>query len=236
MLRPVLVAIILLSSMFPALAAAPPEVRSATADRTLSLARAPQHPARTLTVPAETEAAIQLLSGIHSRVSHVGDPVTAEVLNPIYVDGQIALPAGTVIDGRITRIRPAGRMRRPAEMALRFEHVTLPDGQNQPLSALLAALDAPARARTRLDSEGILKGTRTLSWKHLAGGMAGLGVLGAIEVPLASAAVVGVTLPLGGGAVVGYSLLFPKGNDVHVPPDTPMRIRLRKSLTVRVAW
>jgi hypothetical protein len=236
MLRPVAIALILFASALPAPAAATPEVRSAASDRTLSLARAPQHPERTLTVPAETEAAIQLLSGIHSRVSHVGDPVMAEVLNPIYVDGQIALPAGTLIDGRITRIRPAGRMRRPAEMALRFEHVTLPDGQNQPLSALLAALDAPARARTRLDSEGILKGTRTLPWKHFAGGMAGLGVLGAIEVPLASAAIVGVTLPLGGGAVVGYSLLFPKGNDVHVPPDTPMRIRLRKSLTVRVAW
>ena len=236
MLRPVAIALILLSSALPALAAAPPEVRSAASDRTLSLARAPQHPERTLTVPAETEAAIQLLPGIHSRVSHVGDPVTAEVLDPIYVDGQIALPAGTLIDGRITRIRPAGRMRRPAEMALRFEHVTLPDGQNQPLSALLAELDAPARARTRLDSEGILKGTRTLPWKYLAGGMVGLGVLGAIEAPLASAAVVGVTLPLGGGAVVGYSLLFPKGNDVHVPPDTPMRIRLRTPLTVRVAW
>ena len=66
--------------------------------------------------------------------------------------------------------------------------------------------------------------------------MASLGVLGAIEAPLASAAVVGASLPLGGGAVVGYSLLFPKGNDVHVPPDTPMRIRLRTPLTVRVAW
>jgi len=236
MLRPAAIAVILLSSALAAPAGPPPDVPSALSDRTLSLARAPQHPERTLTVPAETEAAIQLLSGIHSRVSHVGDPVTAQVLNPVYVDGQIALPAGTLIDGRITRIRPAGRMRRPAEMTLRFEQITLPDGQNQPLSALLAVLDAPARARTRLDSEGILKGTRTVPWKHVAGGLAGLGVLGAIEAPLASAAVVGVTLPLGGGAVVGYSLLFPKGNDVHVPPDTPMRIRLRKPLTVRVAW
>jgi hypothetical protein len=236
MLRPVLVAIILLSSTFPGLAAAPPEVRSAAAKRTLSLALAPQHSARTLTVPAQTEAAIQLLSGIHSRVSHVGDPVTAQVLEPVYVDGEIALPAGTLVGGHIARIRPAGRMRRPAEMALRFEQITLPDGQNQPLSALLAALDAPPRARTRLDSEGILKGIRTVSWKHIAGGLAGLGALGGIEASLAGATAVGVTLPLGGGAVVGYSLLFPRGNDVHVPPDTPMRIRLRTPLTVRVAW
>jgi hypothetical protein len=236
MLRSLLVAVILLSGLFSALAAPPPEVRSAAPGRTLPLALAPQHSVRTLTVPAETETAIQLLSGIHSRVSHVGDPVTAQVLEPVYVDGQVALPAGSVVGGHITRIRPAGRLRRPAELALRFENVTLPDGQNQPLSALLAALDAPPRARTRLDSEGILKGTRTVFWKQIAGGFAGLGALGAIEAPLAGAAAVGVTLPLGGGAVLGYSLLFPKGNDVHVPPDTPMRIRLRTPLTVRVAW
>lgn len=190
----------------------------------------------TVVVPAETEARIQLLSGIHSRVSHVGDPFAAQLVNPISVGGQIVLPAGSLIGGRITSIRPAGRMRRAAELGLRFELVTLPDGQNQPISALLTNLEAMPRTHTAVDSEGILKGTGVGTWKRLSGGFLGLGAISAIGTKIAGAAALGITVPVGAGAVLGYSFLVPKGNDVHVPPETQMRIRLRQPLTLRVDW
>jgi hypothetical protein len=190
----------------------------------------------TVVVPAQTEAEIQLLSGIHSKVSHVGDPFAAQLVHPVTVDGQIVLPAGSLIGGRITYIRPAGRLRRPAELGLRFERVTLPDGQNQPISALLLNLDAMPRTHTQVDSEGLLKGSGAGTWKRLAGGLLGLGAFSAIQAQVAGTAALGITLPIGGGAVLGYSFLIPKGNEVHVPPDTQMRIRLRNPLIVRVAW
>ncbi|MBI4165040.1 MAG: hypothetical protein HY508_04830 [Acidobacteria bacterium] len=196
-----------------------------------------QHdPAQTLVVvPAETEADIQLLSGIHSGVNHVGDRFAAQLLHPISVGGQVVLPAGSLIGGRITYIRPAGRLRRPAELGLRFELVTLPDGNDQPISALLTSLDAMHRTHTSVDSEGILKGTSTGTWKRLTGGLLGLGVFSAIETQIAGTAALGMSLPVG-GAVLGYSFLVPKGNEVHVPPDTQMHIRLRHPLTFRVDW
>jgi hypothetical protein len=203
-----------------------------------SLPATPPPPAdpATVVVPAETEAEIQLLSGIHSRVSHEGDPIAAKLVDPVRVNGQVVLPVGSVIGGRITYIRPAGRLRRPAELGLRFERVTLPDGQNQPLSAMLLELDEVPHMNTHVDNEGTLKGTSAGTWKRLAGGLLGLGAFSAIQTQVAGAAALGITLPIGGGAVLGYSCLIPKGNDVHVPPDTQMRIRLRTPLTVRVAW
>ncbi|MBZ5542237.1 MAG: hypothetical protein LAO07_00980 [Acidobacteriia bacterium] len=189
-----------------------------------------------LTVPAQTEAAIQLLSGIHSQVSHVGDLVTAELLQAVYVNGRVALPTGSVIGGRITRIRPAGRMRRPAEMVLRFDSITLPDGQEEPCSAGLSGLDSPLPKTVELDSEGQLRGSRGFSWKRLAGGFFGLGTFAFAEAQLASAAALGASLPIGGAAVLGYTFLIPRGNEVHVPPDTRFRIRLHQPVTVRVAW
>lgn len=195
------------------------------------------HPgAATVIVPAETEAEIQLLSGIHSRVNHVGDPFAAQLVEPITVGGQVVIPAGSVIDGRITYIRPAGRLRRSAELGLRFEVVTLPDGQNQPISALLMNLEALPRTHTAVHSEGILKGTGAGTWKRLTGGLLGLGVFSGIHAQIAGATALGISLPVGGGVVMGYSFLVPKGNDVHVPPETQMRIRLRQPLTLRVAW
>ncbi len=190
----------------------------------------------TFTVPAETEARIQLLSGIHSRVSHVGDPFVAQLLSPITVDGQVVLPAGSVIGGRISFIRPAGRMRRAAELGLRFELVTLPDGKDAPISALLTNLQAKPNTHTSIDSEGILRGTGRSAWKHMTLGFLGVGAASAIGTQIAGTAALGLTLPLGTGAVLGYSLLVPKGHDVHVPPDTQMSIRLRNPLTVRVDW
>jgi hypothetical protein len=189
-----------------------------------------------LIVPAQTEAAVQLLSGIHTQVSHVGDAILAQLLQPVYVKGRVALPRGSLLDGRITRIRPAGHLRRPAELSLRFERITLPDGQDQPIAAVLTALDAPAPPSVRLDSEGQLKGTKAISWKGLAGGLVGLGALAGVQTQLAGAAAFGATLPLGAGAVLGYAFFWPRGSDVHLPPDTRVHIRLHHSLTVRLAW
>ncbi len=190
----------------------------------------------TVTIPAQTEAAVQLLSGLHTQVSHVGDPITARLLQPVFIDGRVALPSGSLIEGRITRIRNAGRMRRPAELALRFERITLPDGQYQPILAGLSALDNPSSLSARVDSEGFLKGAKSFSWKGIAGGLIGVGALATLHSQLAGAAALGTTLPLGGGAMLGYTFLWPRGNDVHLPPETHLRIRLHLPLTVRVAW
>jgi hypothetical protein len=194
------------------------------------------HPPEIVTVPAETEAKIQLLSGIHSGVSHEGDPFTAQLVSPISIDGQVVLPAGSLIGGRITYIRREGRLRRAAEIGLRFELVTLPDGKDQPISALLTGLDAKPRTNTEVDAEGILKGTNAGTWKRLTGGLLGLGVFSAIQAQVASTAAMAATLPITGGAVLGLTFLVPKGNEVHVPPDSQMRIRLRQPLTLRVDW
>ena len=193
-------------------------------------------PEKVLIVPAQTEAAVQLLSGVHSQVSHVGDPIRAQLLQPVYVNGRVALPRGSLLDGCITRIRPAGRLRRPAELSLRFERITLPDGQDRPIAAILTALDAPAPLSVRLDSEGQLRGAKPISWKRLAAGLLGLGTLAGLEMQVAGTAALGATLPLGGGAVLSYAFFWPRGSDVHLPPDTCFRIRFHHALTVRVAW
>ncbi len=190
-----------------------------------------------LTIPAQTEVAAQLLSGIHSRVSHVDDPVKAELLQPVYVNGRMALPPGTFLDGRIVRIRPARRLHRPAELALRFEEITLPDGQAESITGVLASLDRSPSLKTRLDSEGYLEGAPARSWKALIGGVitAG-GTFAAIKAAVAGSAALAYVAPATGTALLGYAFLWPRGNEVHVPPETRCRIRLSYPLTVRVPW
>jgi len=189
----------------------------------------------TLTVPAETEAAVCILSAIHTGVNHVDDPVVAQLLGPVLVDGKVALPAGTLVDGRITRLRPAGRLHRSAEVALRFERVELPDGDVEPIRAELAVLDDSSHLGTRVDSEGYLKGGSAMSRRRIAPVLAGLSVLGTAKL-VAGATSLWVALPAGAAGWLGYEYLWRRGSEVHVPPRTSGRIRLDYPLTVRVLW
>ncbi len=189
----------------------------------------------TVTVPAETQVSIEMLSGIHTHISHPNDLVTALLLQPVYVNGRVALPSGSILDGRITMIRNSGHMHHPAELGLRFDTIVLPDGQAEPMAGVLAQLDEPGGLDTHLDAEGHLTGGRALSWKTFMGG-AGLGGFGAIKAVATGAATASLGLSLAGVAAMGYEILWPKGHEVNVPPETRCRIRLNYPLTVRVSW
>jgi len=188
-----------------------------------------------VTVPAETEVSIQMLSGIHTQVNHPNDLVTARLLKSVYVDGRVALPSGSILDGRITMIRKSGHVHRPAELRLRFDEIVLPDGQAHPMAGVLAMLDTPKKLDLHLDAEGHVTGGRARSWKTLIAG-AGVGGVGAIKVVATGAAAASVGLSVAGAAAVGYELLWPKGHEVNLPPETQCRVRLNYPLTVRVSW
>lgn len=187
---------------------------------------------RTLTIPAETRATVLLLSGIHTSFNRVDDPVKARLLQPVVVDGKVALPSGTLLDGRVTRVRTAGRVNRAAELALRFNQVTLPDGDVEPIAAVLAV----APPHTRLDREGYLKGSRSVSWEGVAGGISAIGAFAVAKVAFASSATFWPILPAAGTALLGYEFLWHRGSDVHLPPQTACQIRLDYPLTVRILW
>ena len=183
-----------------------------------------------LTVPAETEASIVLLSGIHTKISQVRDPVEGQLLSPVYVDGQLALPQGTLLYGRVTNVRAAGRLHRPAEIGFRFDEVSLPDGETEPVTARLAALENPGMMR--VDREGDLKGGRQFSWHFMTGALIGAGGLAVIP-KVAGATAAASAGSLAAAGIVGCLVLIPHGPEVHLPPDTHCRVRFDYSFTVR---
>lgn len=194
----------------------------------------PQRSITVVTVPADTEAAIEMLSGLHSRISHVDDPIAARLTRPVYVDGRLALPDGTLLEGHVARVSAAGRMHHGAEMTLRFDEISLPDGQTAPISAIISSVNKGALVGVRVDDEGNLKGSRGFSFKRIVGGVAGVGSFTTIRAAVAGAATIAYSLPASGAAFVGYELLIPHGEEIHVPPETQFRIRLNNPVTVQV--
>ncbi len=184
------------------------------------------------TVPARTEVRAQLLSGMQTQFNRVNDPVEAQVLQPVYVHGRIVLPVGTLFDGRITTVRQAGTLHRPGELALRFDQLTLPDGQQLPISAFISKLENQRQLNVRLDSEGYIKGRRHFSWHDAVAGLAaacGFGAAKAFALSTTTAAIVG---PASGAAFIAYELFWAHGTEVSLPPRTRCKIRLDTPVTV----
>jgi len=186
----------------------------------------------TLTIPADTRATVELLSGVHTRFIRVDDPIKAQLLQPVLIDGKVALPSGTLLDGRVTRVRPAGRANRAAELGLRFDQVMLPDGDVEPITAVLAV----APPHTRLDREGYLKGARSVSWAGVTSGIVAIGSFAVAKAAFAGSAAFSPILPAAGTALLGYEFLWHRGSDVHLPPQTACQIRLDYPLTIRIPW
>ena len=185
-----------------------------------------------LTIPAETLVKARLISGMHTLVSHVNDPVSAEMTEPVYINGRMALPQGTLFDGHITSIRRPSWMRHNGEIAFRFDHVTFPDGYKVPVSAIITKLDNSKNLMGTLDAEGHVRGHRRGSWRTFLTGGVGIGGLTVAKLAVASSTALTVAAPAGAAAFVGYELFLRRGSNVNVPPMTGCHIRLLSSLTV----
>ena len=79
----------------------------------------------TITVPAGTQLSLALSQPIESRVLRRGDDIYAQITAPVTVDDQVAIPAGTFVQGTMDKLeRHGGR----AELHLQSMSLSFPDG------------------------------------------------------------------------------------------------------------
>lgn len=192
--------------------------------------------AREATIEPETRARLVLQTSLSSKLSEVGDHITAVLDEPVYVDGQLVIARGTEFHGRVTAVSRAGRAQKSAQMSIVFDRVAMSWGE-EPVSVVLTAIDDWARdEKLKADSEGKVKGGRdggkTVD-NVLDGGQ--IGGLGATAVILASPS--STTAAVGAGAIGGgllAGLLLTKGKEVRVQPGAVFRIKFVKPLTLPV--
>ena len=86
-------------------------------------------------IPAGTSLNLEFLDTNSTRTASVGDEFSAMLKTDKIVNGQIALPAGSVIRGTFDRIVPAKRLSKSAIIYLSFDHVVTPTGRQIPINA-----------------------------------------------------------------------------------------------------
>lgn len=156
----------------PTPAPQPKPAPAASRPRTPEPAPKPQprreEPARprtvTLTVPTGTTFVVQLDETLATDKNQPGDPFTATVHDPIVsVDGEILIPAGATVRGRVTAADKSNNVSETAVIKLAFESVSF-GGRSYPLQATVVEANPVRRTRTT---------TRQSATKVAAGAAAG---------------------------------------------------------------
>jgi hypothetical protein len=89
----------------------------------------------TITVPPGTVVPLTLVSPIKSKSTKVGDAVRAVVAFPITVGTQIAIPAGTYVEGVVTSLTPQMKKTRQPEVEIHFTRLLYTNGYTASLDA-----------------------------------------------------------------------------------------------------
>jgi Putative peptidoglycan binding domain len=90
-----------------------------------------------VTVPAGTVVDLQTTSALDSGNAQQGDTFSATVRRPVNVNGYIAIPQSSSVDGRVTEVRPAVLGSQSGVIAVEFFRMTLADGTSYDLSGAL---------------------------------------------------------------------------------------------------
>ena len=107
-------------------------------------------------VPEGTPLKVTLETTISTFSSRVGDPFQGKLAEPVVVDGKQLIPAGTVIEGRVTKLSEPRRIKGKPTIGLFPEHIVMPDGQRYMLNAVL--VDTSIKG-TDVNEEGLFKGS-----------------------------------------------------------------------------
>ena len=177
-------------------------------------------------VPGGTKLKIILETPIDEITSKVDDEISARTAENIEIDGNVIIPAGSTVVGKISEINLAKRLHKAGSVRIEFKNLTMPDGTKVPILASV------------LTHSGLIKGKYTKkaafisSATILAPAVAGFGAGLAAEGSLVGAGVGALV-----GTLAGAGLFtFQRGNMVDLKSGDELNIELTEEALVPSAY
>ncbi|OLC22466.1 MAG: hypothetical protein AUH36_01780 [Chloroflexi bacterium 13_1_40CM_55_7] len=211
--------VLLLSALV--MAQASPAVRPTSA--TPSSTAAPNE----LIVPAGTKVPLALKHAVSTKSTREGDSVYAETTFPVVQDNRVLIPAGTYVQGRITHVQRAGRIKGRAEVLMHFTTLIYPSGYTVMLPG--AVENVPGAEKTSIKGqEGTIRQDSQKGEK-----------IGTVAQDAGTGAVIGGLSRGGKGAAIGAGIggavgtaiaLLSRGNDVKLDAGTTVEMVFQRAV------
>jgi hypothetical protein len=174
----------------------------------------PPPPAPTpITVAAGATVPVRIADALSSESAQAGQTFGGRVSSDVVVNGQVAIPKGATVSGRIVNVQDAAHFKGNALLSLELISVRV-QGQQYPLSTNAWTQQGQARGKNTMEKSG--------------GGAALGALIGALAGGGKGAAIGAIA---GGGAGAGANAIT-RGQQVKVPAETVINFQLQSPVTV----
>jgi hypothetical protein len=166
-----------------------------------------------VTIPAGTRISVRMIDGVDSTQNHPGDRFQASLQEPLTANGNILVPKGADVYGRLTESKESGKFSGKSQLLLELTGIVV-NGQTVPI------------VTGEYELTGKSRGASTA--KRTVGGAAVGSIIGAIAGGGKGAAIgAGV-----GGAAGAGSEIITKGDQVKIPSETLLDFTLQQELSI----
>ena len=188
---------------------------------------APSTPSTQLVIPSGTEVPVALKHAISTKSAREGDAVYAQTTFPIVLNQRVLVPAGTYVQGRISRTQRAGRVKGRAEVLIHFTTLIYPSGYTVLLPG--AVENVPGAEKTSIkDRQDRQTGEKVgkAAEQGIEGGMAGAVIGG-----LSSGSGTGAGVGAGIGGLTGIAIaMLTRGADVRLDAGTTVQMVIQRDV------
>jgi hypothetical protein len=102
-------------------------------------------------VPVGTKLDIVLNTNLNAKKNKEGDPFSATIKNDVMANNNVVMPAGTLIRGRIGKVKKPGFFSKSGSVILNFDHIVTPLGKH-------ITLDVDLSNENQINKKGALVG------------------------------------------------------------------------------
>jgi hypothetical protein len=175
-------------------------------------------------VPAGTVLMVRLETTLATFSNRPGDPFRGSINQPVIVHGVTLIPAGAVVEGRVTKVSEPRRISGRPTIAILPEAVIFPNGQRYYLDATLTDTNIPG---SDVNDEGQFKGSGhdRRDTLETGGGVAGGMLIGGLVGGPPGILVGGL---IGAGSGTGFwlaqhrSAILPAGTELTLELNRPL--------------
>ena len=185
-----------------------------------------------ITIPAGTKIPLSLKQAISTKNAREGDAVYAETVFPFVINERVVVPAGTYIQGKISHVERAGRMKGRAEILMHFTSMIYPSGYTVMLPGSVENTPG-ADNKSVKDKEGTIRQDSDTGQKVEDAARNGAygGAVGGIGGGLATGGLNGARIGAGAGAAAGIAwALLKRGNDVRLDVGTSIEMEIQREI------
>lgn len=161
-------------------------------------------------IPVGQELDIRLQSTLSSETATVEQRFEAATVVDLRQDGRVLVPAGSIVRGVVSAVKPAGRIEREGSLTLSFDRMTV-RGREFTIRGMATEVFESGGIREEIGTAGAGAGV---------GGLIG-GLIGGLK-----GAVIGAVIGAGG------AIAATDGKDIHLPAGSIVRIRLDSATNV----